>query len=414
VAGASPVGDRVLARVPHALLLVACLGAAAALAHERFVRHDLKVSLKTEFFGRHAGELLGLHPSMLRIGVNGFAVLATFLLLWFSRHAAVEAVQRFVLVRIGGRAQRALHAAFCFFSDRPVRSRAFHATGQWAMALFLRSPALVLMYSATHDSLVMPSYPLDPASAAFFKFAQAGLAILILTQTLLPLCGALILGTWLYLFRWGWMVAIDAVPILTVAAVYVTSPWSSHRVAITRLNPSQARAVRLVLGFGFLALGWLKVYNYNLVAGVADNYPAVLDDPLVRFFALGTDAAYRREAWVVAFGIAEILSGFLLMVGIFTRLWAALMIFVFTKLLLVDFGWEEIPHIYPIAALLALAFSNELASEVQEVERRVNHWRREGRLLREALAVGVPAVLIALAVVFPLLVFLSYFDRSTL
>jgi hypothetical protein len=131
--------------VPHALLLLACLGAAAALAPERFVRHDLKVPLKTEFFGRHPGEPLGLHPSMLRIGVNGCAVLAAFLLVWFSRHAAVEAVQRFVLVRIGGRVQRALHTTLCFFTDRPVRSRAFHEAGHWAMALFLRSPALVLM-----------------------------------------------------------------------------------------------------------------------------------------------------------------------------------------------------------------------------------------------------------------------------
>ena len=44
------------------------------------------------------------------------------------------------------------------------------------------------------------------------------LAILILTQTLLPLCGALIVGTWLYLFRWGPLVAIDALPVVTASA----------------------------------------------------------------------------------------------------------------------------------------------------------------------------------------------------
>jgi hypothetical protein len=60
--------------------------------------------------------------------------------------------------------------------------------------MLLRSPGL-FMYSATTDSLVMPSFPLDPGSATIFKFAQVGVAILILTQTLLPLAGALLLGT---------------------------------------------------------------------------------------------------------------------------------------------------------------------------------------------------------------------------
>src|SRR4029079_963725 len=89
----------------------------------------------------------------------------------------------------------------------------------------------------------------------------------------LPLCGALIFGTWLYLTRWGWMVAVDALPVLSVAVVYVSSPWQSHKLAITDLNARQMRWVRLTLGFGFVALGWLKIFNHNLVAGVADNYP---------------------------------------------------------------------------------------------------------------------------------------------
>ena len=130
--------------------------------------------------------------------------------------------------------------------------------------------------------------------------------------------------------------------------------------------------MRIILGFGFLVLGWMKVYNHDLTAGVADNYPGVMNDPLVAMFAAGTDPSLRRETWVVSFGMAEVLSGFMLMTGIFTRFWACMMLWVFTKLMLIDFGWDEIPHIYPIGALLAVLTSNDLRTEfdvVQKTER---------------------------------------------
>jgi uncharacterized membrane protein YphA (DoxX/SURF4 family) len=401
---------------PRARLVLAglLLAGGVAWAHERFVRHNLKVPLKVELFARHPGHFLGLHPSMLRVGLNAAAVLFAFLFIWFSRHTMVEWVQRHVLTRVGGRVQRAAHQVACFVTDRPVKNRVWHTIGEWALIMFLRSPGLVLMYSATNDSLVMPSYPLDPVSATFFKFAQVLLAILILTQTALPLCGALIFGTWLYLIRWGWMVSVDALPVLTVAVVYVTSPWQSHKLAITEMNATQVRWVRIVLGFGFMALGWLKVYNHNLVAGVADNFPSVMNDPMIKLFSLGTDPAYRRETWIVAFGLAEVLSGFLVMVGVFTRLWASIMIFVFTKLMLVDFGWDEIPHIYPIGALAAVLFSNKLRSEFWRVEDWKEHARREGKLARQLVAVGGPALVIATVVLFPLLYVISFFDRTRL
>jgi uncharacterized membrane protein YphA (DoxX/SURF4 family) len=269
------------------------------------------------------------------------------------------------------------------------------------------------MYSATNDSLVMPSYPLEPSSAIYFKFLQALLAILILTQTLLPLCGALIVGTWLYLFRWGPFVAVDALPVVTVAVVYLTAPWQSHKLAITRLNPEQARWVRIILGFGFLVLGWMKVYNHDLTAGVADNYPGVMNDPLVNLFAMGTDPALRRETWVVSFGMAEILSGFMLMTGIFTRFWACMMLWVFTKLMLVDFGWDEIPHIYPIGALLAVLTSNDLHTEFDLVQKTERAMRGDQPLRRFAL-VAVSSVVIAVVAILPILWGLTFSDRAML
>jgi len=392
----------------------AILFATAASAHERFVKHDLKHPLQNEFFGRWPDHPLALHPSMMRIGLNSFAVLLVFLLVWFARNTLVEWVQHFLLIRIGGRLQRTLHQMACFVTDRPVRSRIFHTIGEWAVIMFLRSPGLVLMYSATNDSLVMPSYPLDPVSATFFKFAQVVLAILILTQTALPLCGAMILGTWVYLIRWGWMVSVDALPVLAVAVVYVTSPWHSHKLAITAMNPAQVRAARIVLGFGFLALGWLKIYNHNLLAGVADNYPSVMNDPMIELFSLGSGPAYRREAWIVAFGMAEVVSGFMLMIGVFTRVWAVVMVFIFTKLMLLDFGWDEIPHIYPIGALLAIMFSNELRSGIGFLEERYDSARRQGRMVSATAGIVGPVFAVAAMVVFPLLWLMTFLDRSKL
>jgi uncharacterized membrane protein YphA (DoxX/SURF4 family) len=270
------------------------------------------------------------------------------------------------------------------------------------------------MYSATTDSLVMPSFPLDPGSATIFKFAQAGVAILILTQTLLPLAGAILLGTWLYLFRWGWYVAMDALPLLIVAAIYVSSPWQSYKFTIVQLNTQQMKWVRCLLGLSFFALGWLKIWNHDLIAGVADNYPSVMHDPMVNFFAIGTDPQYRRECWVVSFGMAEVLSGFLLMIGVFTRLWSLLMLIVMTKLMLIDFGWAEIPHIYLIGALLVVIFSNKLTNELSRFEAGQAEAHRRGDMLKRLALMVVPPVVLAILVVFPILELLTHSDRTGL
>jgi uncharacterized membrane protein YphA (DoxX/SURF4 family) len=399
--------------VPLTFLLV-LLASCVAFAHERFVKHNLRFPLHYEFFGRWPGKPLGLHPDMLMIALRVAGILGAFFAVWFLRRTLTERIERTVLRSVGGAIQKWGHELACFLTDRPVRAKLFHALGEWAVILFLRSPGLVLMYSATNDSLVMPSYPLDPASASIFKFAQVGLAILILTQTWLPLCGAMIVGTWLYLFRWGWMVAVDAVPVLTVAVVYCTSPWQSHKLAITKINADQMRILRLVLGFGFFALGWLKVYNHNLVAGVADNAPSVLNDPMVAMLTGNPPPTYffRRETWVIAFGLAEVMSGFLVMIGVFSRVWTSIMAFMFTKLMLVDFGWDEIPHIYPIAAMLVVIFSNRLTSEVDPIEKMDLEAWRAGKPLKRFVIIGATAAVSAVVVIFPLLYLISFFDRS--
>ncbi len=382
-------------------------------AHERFVKHDMKNPLQDGFFQQQAGKLFGMDPNMIQVGLLVSFILTAFLLIWFLRESLDEFIRYKVLMKLRGTPQRLLHNLACFIMDKPVRSAWFYTFGEWSVIMFLRSPALVLMFSATNDSLVMPSYPLEPSSAVYFKFLQVLLAVLILTQTLLPLCGAMVIGTWLYLFRWGPFVAIDALPVVTAGILYAMSPWISHKLAITRLNPEQARWIRIVFGFGFFVLGWSKIYNHNLTIGVADNYPGMMNDPLVGFFAMGTDPAMRREAWVVSFALAEVMSGFMVMMGVFTRLWATIMCVMFTKLMLIDFGWDEIPHIYPIGCALAIITSNYLRSEFNPLE-RIERLMRSGSPLRRFAMMGTFAVGIALVAIMPFLYLLTFTDRSML
>lgn len=386
---------------------------AAAAAHERFVKHDLKRHLKDAFFMQEPGKPFGMDPNMIQIGLLVCLVLAAFFVFYFLREGLDEIIRYRVLAPLRGKGQRFAHNLACFIMDKPVRSKWFYTAGEWAVIMFLRSPALVLMYSATNDSLVMPSYPLEPTSAVFFKFIQVFLAILILTQTALPLCGALVIGTWLYTFRWGPLVAIDAIPVVTAGILYAMSPWQSHKLAITRLNEQQTRVIRFVFGLGFVVLGWAKIYNHDLTIGVADNYPWIMNDPMVGFFKMATDPSLARETWVMSFALAEVMSGFMMMMGVFTRLWGTIMIVMFTKLMLVDFGWDEIPHIYPIGAALAVVTSNHLHSEFGIIERIERMWRSGSPVKRYAM-VAASAAVIAFLAVMPILYLLTFTDRSYL
>jgi hypothetical protein len=139
-----------------------------------------------------------------------------------------------------------------------------------------------------------------------------------------------------------------------------------------------------------------------------------MEDPLIQLLRVGTGEIYARETWILAFGLAEVMSGFLLMVGVFSRIWASITTFMFVKLMLIDFGWAEIPHIYPIAAMLVIVSSNRLSSDlgpVEQVERRLGRAGR--RFWQVALVVGA-ALFVAFLVIYPLLYLTTFLDRSNL
>ena len=84
-----------------------------------------------------------------------------------------------------------------------------------------------------------------------------------------------------------------------------------------------------------------------------------------------------------------------------------MMVYVFTKLMLVDFGWAEIPHLYPIGAFLVVMFSNHLSNEFYRVEELEAYEARQGKTGREILVAAGAAVLITVVAIFPMLYLLT-------
>ena len=212
---------------PLTFLLV-LLASGVAFAHERFVKHNLRYPLHYEFFGRWPGKPLGLHPDMLMIALRVAGILGAFFAVWFLRRTLTERIERTVLRSIGGAIQQWGHELACFLTDRPVRGKLFHrsASGLSSSSCAARASSSCTRRRTTRSSCRATRSTPRPRR---FQVRAGRPGDPHLTQTWLPLGGALIVGTWLYLFRWGWMVVVDAVPVLTVAVVYCTSPWQSHR-----------------------------------------------------------------------------------------------------------------------------------------------------------------------------------------
>jgi len=145
------------------------------------------------------------------------------------------------------------------------------------------------------------------------------------------------------------------------------------------------------------------------VIGVAQNFPTVTEDVFIKQFYCGTDPRLKTGCWLVAFALSEVLSGFLLMVGVFSRAWSLQLVYVFTKLMVVDFGWPEIPHLYPIGAFLLLAFSNQLSNELDGEPRAAGdrRWWRSRWGLATATA-------LSWLLIFPLLYALTLTQRPFL
>ena len=217
----------------------------------------------------------------------------------------------------------------------------------------------------------MPSFPLDASVSTLFQYGQVVVGILILTETALPIVGGTLFAAVGYCaVRYGLVVTVDATPVLAVAVAYLTMPTVvAERPLMIRL--SQLTVMRVIIGISFLLLGVMKVVNPELVIGVADQQPSVMADPMIRLFYIGTDPGHPREWWAFGFAMSEILTGVILALGWFQRVMTLVVAGVFTKLMVLDFGWPEIPHLYPISVLLIICFSRP--THAQSGQRRRRH-----------------------------------------
>jgi hypothetical protein len=375
---------------------------AAAWAHERFIQHTPKMKIYEAFFDYLGG-------NMLNVAGRVAVIMGLMMFVWFIREPLDHFLHNVIAKSFPAPVQGVLRFATNFAFDKPIDDQWFKTLHQWCVIFFLRCPALVLMFAAANKSLVMPSYPLEPSTTFFFQFAQVVMAIGILTQSFLPFGGATIFGTFIYLLvAFDWKIAVDVLPVLTVGVIYVSSPWDSWKRVITSVPKPQMKWVQFILGLGFFLLGWMKLYNYYLTVGVADNYPEVLRDPMVLMFYAGTDPHLVRECWIMAFGMAEVMTGFLVMVGMFSRVWCLMMVYLFSKLMLVNFGWDEIPHLYPIGAFLVVLSSNNLSNAFWVVDRRAEAVARTGKNIPQHIILSfLLAASLALLAVFPWLALLT-------
>jgi hypothetical protein len=121
----------------------------------------------------------------------------------------------------------------------------------------------------------------------------------------------------------------------------------------------------------------------------------------------------------VSFGIllqellGEIVTGFLLMVGVFCRVWCMLMLFMFTKLMVVDFGWAELPHLYFMSIFLVLLFSNRLSGDFAWIEGRTAAAAWDGKMARALLIAVAIALFLSTLVVYPGLYVLTKIPNSS-
>lgn len=327
---------------------------------------------------------LGIHPKLFAVTVRGLVVVVVVMAIWSFRQRLCELVGR--------------RGAWLF--DEPVDAGWFQSGGRFAIALLVRSPALVLLWAAARSAMLVASQPIKPELAAILVPFQVVLAVLILTQTALPLCGAVLMGSWLYVATNGWTIAADAAPLLAVAAIYAFAPWRSHELGPPEVTRPASRIFRVAVGVSLVAGGFRDLFAYEQTVGLVERAPTLLDDPLVGLLMMGHSEGFARETWVAAVGAAQMMGGILIGSGVFTRLVALVAIAVLARLMLLDPSWARV---LPLCAMLALITRDRPGSELgaDEPDRSVK---------QRAITWGSLAALAATAVL-PALYLISTLDR---
>src|SRR5262249_27486157 len=103
-------------------LVAAAMPPTTALAHERFVKHDVLRPFPHDFF-------FHVDHNVMSIAVRVFVVMAVVLFLWFRRHAIEAFVETKLLARAKDRRHRLINFGLRFVTDEPVAHPWFHRFG---------------------------------------------------------------------------------------------------------------------------------------------------------------------------------------------------------------------------------------------------------------------------------------------
>ena len=317
--------------------------ATPAFAHERWVKHLPLAPIQSEIFR-------SLSSGSWQLIARPVLLFAMLSLIWSLR----DQLATLFKAKLGPSAARCID----FIFNTESQDLWSPAARRMIVKISVRIPALVLMYAASTSSLIMPSFPLEGSLNDLFRIVQTTLAIMILGEVALPLVGLSLLALVGFSFAYfGANTAIDILPVLGLSYIYLLMPMKGGSYAL-HLGLGEVRILQSIIGIAFFLLGVMKIVNFDLTVGVADNYPFVMHDPLIGIFSLGSDPHFAREWWTFGFACSEMLTGMLLATGVFMRPIALFSAAIFTKLMFMDFGWAEVPHIFPIAVLILIGTSS--------------------------------------------------------
>jgi uncharacterized membrane protein YphA (DoxX/SURF4 family) len=376
---------------------------ALAWAHERWVQR-VERPFNRDYFRSMSGEVLfySLCATMAIAGV----VAAWYLV-------AVPLVEHLTLHGTDARAREArrpplvrwLRRGARFFLDGNEESTLLARGERIALEVFKRLPAAVLALGVVEGWFVMPSFPLHGQTAPVVRVVAGALALWCLSGLFLRQLGVAFLVGFLWLVVDYGAAAVDAVPVLASASLYLfaTDP--------ARLNPRQLAGMRVSLGVGFFLLGLInKIYHAELFISVGDAFPQLVEN------ARKVIPDLTREAWSFTTALAEMTFGLLLLLGLFDKLATLALAGIFAHFITV-FGWAEIVHLYPIMGFVVLFFHAPPGTVLDGAVFRahVRLWHRAGHTSSPALypvAVGLVAMATAALLMFlPLYLFIEIIPR---
>ncbi len=331
--------DQLVCSVTSAFLWLFCWEN-LALAHERWIEHEPLEPIHNEIFQNFSSYSFAIICRPL-------ALIFALGILWILRHHLAYRAKSFT--------PRFLHSTLDFIFMTETRALWGEEIQRIILQLMIRIPSLGLIYAAANSCLLLPSFPLIGGLNTFFRVVQTILALMILAELALPIVGITIALLLLVCFGfYGFSLGVDGLPMLGLSYIYWQYPSLTHQSSY-QYSAQQMRGLQIILGIAFLLLGLLKFANYQLMIGVIDHYPEVMHDPLIQIFSTGSDPQFAREWWVFGFACSEVMTGVLLILGVFARVLALLAALIFGKLLVGEFGWAEFPHLMFISQLILIA-----------------------------------------------------------